>query len=72
MPTPNWFEQPATGNDVADRGYLLDAFNALDSISPGHRTDAFRALAVRYQRDLRRMAEERTTRPDPKRDDPSP
>lgn len=58
MTAPSWFTNPQTGNDQADAQTVLAVFDLLDTISQTHRTDAFRMLAVRYERDLRKMAAE--------------
>lgn len=58
MTSPSWFTNPQTGNDQADAQAVLSVFDLLDAISSPHRTDVFRMLAVRYERDLRKMAAE--------------
>ena len=58
MTYPSWFTKPQTGNDQADAQAVLSVFDLLDTISRSHRTDVFRMLAVRYERDLREMAAE--------------
>ena len=62
MSAPSWFAQPQNGSDQADASAVMAAFDALDTISANHRTDAFRLLAARYEQDLRRMAAENASR----------
>jgi len=54
----SWMQDPKTGLDKADASALIAAMDSLDTISSGHRTDAFRMLAARYQDDLLKMVDE--------------